>query len=148
MYRSMLILVILLTYMFNSAFSAAIPFTDTFYFVFMLLLSPIQILIYAIFYKDYGNEYYYRIFGHYKYNFSFTMVEPECIFGELLCLIFDWVVLYLPSELITNSNMVCLQGARIAGLPAYNVHQVFLLQTIYFFYFRNTNQQVVYSLYL
>ena len=89
-----------MTYFIQSAFSAALPFTDSYYFIMMLILTPFQILIFAIFYKDYGNEYYYRIFGHYKYNFSFTLVEMECIIGDMVCMTFDWIIVYLPHEII------------------------------------------------
>ena len=93
----------------------------------MLILSPVQILVFAIFYKDYGNEYYYRIFGHYKYNFSFTMVEPECIIGDFVSLAFDWLVVYIPHEMAPIQNGITLKGGRTTALPAYNVYQVLLL---------------------
>ena len=86
----------MITYLITSAYSAAIPFKDTYYLVFILIFSPLQVLIYAMFYKNYGNEYYYRIFGHYKYNFSFTLVELESILSDFAKILFDWLVIYIP----------------------------------------------------
>ena len=86
----------MVTYLMTSAFSAAIPFKDTYYLVFMLIIAPAQILVYGVFFKNYGNEYYYRIFGHYKYNFSFALIEYECVVSDLIRVLFDWLVLYIP----------------------------------------------------
>lgn len=85
--------------MIESGFSGALPYTNFYYFVFMLFLAPSEILIYAIFYKDYAYDYLYRIFGHYKYNFSFTLVETEYVIIDTLCALFDYTIIYLPFEL-------------------------------------------------
>ena len=74
-YRSLFIFFILSTYMIESGFTSTIPYTYYFYLVFMLILAPLEILVYSIFYKNFANDYLYRIYGHYKYNFSFTLVE-------------------------------------------------------------------------
>jgi magnesium-transporting ATPase (P-type) len=74
-YRSLVIFLILTTYMIRSGFSGQMPFTSGYYFTFMLFIAPLEILIYSTFYKDVGYEYLYRIYGHYKYNFSFSLVE-------------------------------------------------------------------------
>lgn len=113
-YKTFLFYSILVTYMIMSAFSTSIPFLDSFYFFFMLFLSPLQVLVFAIFYKDYGNEYYYRIFGHYKYNFSFTMVEPWCIVGDVICLCIDWVVIFFPNIYLVYTNEMCIDGKTTA----------------------------------
>lgn len=68
LYRGLMTFLIVVSYMVRSGFSGAIPFTDAYYFVFMIVISPIQILVYAIFYKDFGYDQFYRIYGHYKYN--------------------------------------------------------------------------------
>lgn len=92
---------IIITYMISSGFSAAIPYLDSYYFFYTIILSPIQILNYSVYYRDYGNEYFYRIFGHYKYNFAFTLVEYACLVGDLFCAFFDWIVLYITHEIIS-----------------------------------------------
>ena len=86
--------------MLKSGFSGAIPYTDVYYYVFMIFLAPIQILVYSIFYKDIGYDYLYRIYGHYKYNFSFNLVETEFLVIDSFCAIFDWIIVYLPFETI------------------------------------------------
>jgi hypothetical protein len=67
----------------------------------MLLLAPAKILIYSTFYKDVSYEYLYRIYGHYKYNFSFSLVEYERIIIDTICALFDWAVIFMPHEMIS-----------------------------------------------
>jgi hypothetical protein len=94
--------------MIESGFSGAMPYTNVYYFVFMLFLANAEILIYAIFYKDYAYDYLYRIYGHYKYNFSFSLVETE--FGIVDCIgaLFDWSCIYLPFEYNKYGNPITL----------------------------------------
>lgn len=112
----------------------------------MLFLAPGEILIYAIFYKDYGYDFLYRIFGHYKYNFSFTLVETEFVIVDSLCAIFDYIIIYLPMELMDYGNPISLIGGKNTSSEAYNCYQVMLMQITIFFYFKNTNVQVIYSM--
>ena len=99
-----------------------------------------------MYYKDYGNEYFYRIFGHYKYNFAFTLVETECLIGDMVCALFDWIVLYITHEILSFQNYVTIDG-KITSVEAYNCYQVLLLQSMILFYFMNTNEVVYVSLY-
>jgi hypothetical protein len=108
----------MITYLISSAFSAAVPFKDTFYLVFSLVLAPAQILVYAMFYKNYGNDCYYRIFGHYKFNFSFALVELESIVCDLLRVSFDWCVIYIPHQLLSYRNDL-LRDGRVSSVEAY-----------------------------
>ena len=121
-YKQLITMLIILTYMISSGFSAAIPFLDSYYFVLMLFLGPAQILVFAVFYRDYGNEYFYRIFGHYKYNFSFVLVEPESVIGDFFCIIFDWLVIYIPHEMITFNELITTYEGRTASIEAYNCY--------------------------
>lgn len=145
-YRSLVTFLILSTYMIESGFSGAMPYTNFYYFVFMLFLAPAEILIYAIFYKDYAYDYLYRIFGHYKYNFSFSLVETEYVVVDSICAIFDWSIIYLPFELYSYGNPISLIQGKNISKEAYNCYQVILMQITFFFYFKNTNVQVIYSL--
>ena len=99
-YRSLITFLIVVTYMIRSGFSGAIPYTDVYYFAFMIFIAPLQILVFAVFYKDYGYDYYYRIYGHYKYNFSFTLVETEFVVIDYIGGFLDWLIIYMPFELI------------------------------------------------
>ena len=107
-YRSLVTFLILATFMIKSGFSGAIPYTNFYYFLFMLFLAPAEILVYAIYYKDYAYDYLYRIFGHYKYNFSFSLVEVEFLLIDMACAIADWVFVYLPFETVSYGAMVSL----------------------------------------
>jgi hypothetical protein len=122
------------------------PYTNFYYFVFMLFLAPGEILIYSIFYKDYAYDYLYRIFGHYKYNFSFSLVETEYVGIDSICALYDWAVIYLPFEIFAYGPTVSLIEGKNISKEAYNCYQVILMQVTFFFYFRNTNVQVTYSL--
>lgn len=108
--------------MIRSGFSGAIPYTNFYYFVFMLFLAPGEILIYAIFYKDYAYDYLYRIFGHYRYNFSFTLVETEYVIIDSMCALFDYFVIYLPFELTDYGFMVSLIDGKNISHEAYNCY--------------------------
>jgi len=143
-YRGLMTFLIVVTYMTRSGFSGAIPFTPSYYFGFTIFLSPLQILIYSIFYKDYGYDYFYRIFGHYKYNFSFTLVETEYVVLDYLCAFSDWLIIYMPFEIFDFEKQVSIQGGRNISVEAYNCYQVILMQFIFLRYFRNTNIHVLY----
>ena len=108
--------------MLKSAFSGSIPYTDIYFYMFMIFLAPIEILIYAIFYKDYGYDYLYRIYGHYKYNFSFSLVEMEFVMIDSLCAIFDWAVIYMPFEVFNMGPWISLIGGRNVSKEAYNCY--------------------------
>jgi len=125
--------------MIRSGFSGAMPYTNFFYFIFMLFLAPGEILIYAIFFKDYGYDYLYRIFGHYKYNFSFSLVETEFVIIDSLCALFDYAIIYLPFEVFGYGSLISLKNSVNVSKEAYNCYQVILMQITFYFYFKNTN---------
>ena len=86
----------------------------------MLFLAPGEILIYAIFYKDYAYDYLYRIFGHYKYNFSFSLVETEYVLIDAMCALYDWIVIYLPFEIFSYGFPVSLIDGKNISMEAHN----------------------------
>jgi len=88
----------------------------------MLFLAPGEILIYSIFYKDYAHDYLYRIFGHYKYNFTFSLVETEYVLINAFCALFDYCVIYLPLELFGYGNPVSLIDGKNISSEAYNCY--------------------------
>jgi hypothetical protein len=144
-YRSLVTFLILSTYMIEAGFSGAMPYTNFYYFVFMLFLAPGEILIYSVFYKDYAHDYLYRIFGHYKYNFTYSLVEFEYILIDFLCAFFDWLAIFMPFELFGYGNPVSIIDGKNVSVEAYSCYQVILMQVTFFMYFKNTNVQVVYS---
>jgi hypothetical protein len=144
-YRGLITFLIVVTYMTRSGFSGSIPFMPSYYFFFTIFLSPIQILIYAIFFKDYGYDYFYRIYGHYKYNFSFTLVETECVILDSIGALIDWILIYMPFEVFGYTSQVSYEGGRNVSVEAYNCYQVILMQLIFLQYFRNTKVHVIYS---
>ena len=121
-YRSLISFLILFTYMIKSGFSGAIPYTDVYFYMFMIFLAPIEILVYATFYKDYGYDYLYRIYGHYKYNFSFSLVEIEFVLIDSLCALYDWAVIYIPFELFYLGPAVSTIGGTNVSKEAYNCY--------------------------
>jgi len=119
-YRSLISFLILFTYMIKSGFSGAIPYTDIYFYMFMIFLAPAEILIYATFYKDYGYDYLYRIYGHYKYNFSFSLVESEFVIIDSICALFDWGLIYMPFEVLNMGPLISVNGGRNVSKEAYN----------------------------
>lgn len=119
-YRSLISFLILFTYMIKSGFSGAIPYTDVYFYMFMIFLAPLEILVYATFYKDYGYDYLYRIAGHYKYNFSFSLVEMEFVLIDAMCGLYDWAVIYIPFELFYIGNSCSVIGGKNVSKEAYN----------------------------
>ena len=131
-YRSLITFLIVVTYMIRSGFSGAIPYTDVYYFTFMIFIAPTQILVFSIFFKDYGYDYFYRIYGHYKYNFSFTLVETEMVVLDYIGGFLDWLIIYLPFELFDVEKLVTTLDGKNISKEAYNCYQVILLQLIFF----------------
>jgi len=98
------------TYMIEAGFSGKLP-TRTFYYTsFIVILSPIQILIYSMFYKDYAYDYRFRIFGHYKSNFSFEVIEQENVVIECLAAITDWLFVFVPFEVMGHTTILSVNG--------------------------------------
>jgi hypothetical protein len=102
--------------MIQSGFSGSLPCTEFYYYMFMLFIAPSSILCHSTFYKDVGYEYLYRIYGHYKYNFSFSLVETEFVIIDSCTAIFDWLIIYLPHEVnhfiqtvtVVDQSSMCL----------------------------------------
>lgn len=108
--------------MIKSGFSGAIPYTDIYFYMFMIFLAPAEILIYSTFYKDYGYDYLYRIYGHYKYNFSFSLVETEFVVVDSLCALFDWAIIYMPFEIFQMGAKISTNGGKNVSKEAYNCY--------------------------
>mmetsp|Transcript_1509 Transcript_1509/g.2022 ORF Transcript_1509/g.2022 Transcript_1509/m.2022 type:complete len:154 (-) Transcript_1509:3570-4031(-) len=95
-YKSVLLVLILGTTVIQSGSSGQMPYRNFYYMAVSLLLGPAQILIYAMLFKDYAYEYRFRIFGHYKDNYSFKMVQSDRVVLDFLSALFDYIVVYLP----------------------------------------------------
>ena len=64
---------------------------------------------------------------------------------DLMCAIYDWLVIYLPLEMRSYGTPISVLGGKNISKEAYNCYQVILMQVTFFFYFTNTNVQVLYS---
>lgn len=121
-YRSLIITLLIVSYMFECGFTAMLPFTSFYYYFVILFIIPIQILIFSTFYKGIGFDYLYRIYGHYKYNFSYSLVQVEYVFMDLICALFDWCIVYLIQELqyfVTTVNLI--NGGQLSS-QGYNCY--------------------------
>ena len=107
-------------------------------YVFMLFISPLQLFIFSCFYKQAGHDYYYRIYGHYKYNFSYNLFEFDGIFMDTVCALFDWGVLYLPIEM-THTYTLTISDGKVMNQDGLRTYQILITQIIFFFYLINTN---------
>ena len=115
-YRCAVTFLILTSYMIQSGFSGSLPFTNFYYYMFMLFIAPSCILCHSTFYKDVGYEYLYRIYGHYKYNFSFSLVETEFVIIDTCTALFDWAIIYLPHEINQFHQTVTILDMTPIGL--------------------------------
>ena len=145
-YRSLIAFLIVTTYMIQSGFSGQLPFTNFYYYMFMLVIAPLSILVFSMLYKDVGYEYLYRIYGHYKYNFSFSLVETEFVIIDMVNALFDWAFIYLPFENSFFVETISLVNMSSVSAQGYNCYQVIMLQIIFLYYFRNCSVHVNYSM--
>ena len=81
-----------------------------------------------------------------QYNFSFSLVESECVFIDSICALFDWLCVYLPHEYMAFDNPICLLGGKNVSSECYNCYQVILMQIIFYYYFKNTKVQVDFAM--
>ncbi len=94
-YRTFFIATVYLSFMGVNGLSASMPIKRMMIFMFFVIVSPIQILIYGISYRDVGFRYLYRIYGEYKRNFLINLFNRYDILNMLLLVIVDTLVLYL-----------------------------------------------------
>lgn len=94
-YRTFFIATVYLTFMGISGLSASMPIKRMMIIMFFVIVSPIQILIYGISYRDVGFRYLYRIYGEYKRNFLVNLFNRYDILKMLLLVIVDTLVFYL-----------------------------------------------------
>ena len=68
-YRTLLINIITISFIFQNCLSAMDPFSNLFFTVFMLVITPTVYFVIGSTHKNFGFDYFYRIFGEYKYYF-------------------------------------------------------------------------------
>jgi len=54
----------------------------------------------------------------------------------------------MPHEMFSFQHHITTVGGRTASLSAYNCYQVIVFQAMFFYYFKNTNQQVLFCIYI
>mmetsp|Transcript_1508 Transcript_1508/g.2005 ORF Transcript_1508/g.2005 Transcript_1508/m.2005 type:complete len:179 (-) Transcript_1508:3498-4034(-) len=119
-YRTLLSFLTLGTYMIRSGFSGQVPYRQFYFTCFIVVLSPLQILIYATFFRDYAYNCRYRIFGLYRYNFMFKVVDPGAVTVDIISAILDWLILILPFEITAFTDKVVTQDGLNLSSAAYN----------------------------
>ena len=72
----------------------------------------------------------------------------EYVALDLICALFDWLIIYFPFELVGYEKQVSIKDGRNISKEAYNCYQVILMQIIFFQYFRNTNSSIQYAIML
>lgn len=130
-YRTLLISIITLYYIFQNCFSAIAPFQSLFYTVFMIVITPAVYFIIGSTHKNFGFDYFYRIFGEYKYNFlSQGVFTSYQFFAKALIDFMIFVSLHLicwtsvsenPREMVTNSQI------DMQTLQVYNVFTIIII---------------------
>jgi hypothetical protein len=72
-----------------NGFSAVFPVKEIVYISFLLIISPVQIFIFAIGYREVGFEYINRIYGEYKRNFTISIFDRYDFLYNLFAAGFD-----------------------------------------------------------
>lgn len=78
--------------------------------IYVLILSPFEILVHSVFYKENGYDFVYRIFGHYKHNFTYSLVSKTEIILDTFVAIFDFCVIFLLFINNTSDHQVSFLG--------------------------------------
>lgn len=125
-YRTVLLVLIMGGYFWQIGLSAMVPFTSFYYILFTLVLSPALILIQSVYYKDYGYDYRYRIFGHYKYNFCFNIIEKERVMINATMALLDFIIIYLPFVLSEGSEISNSAGKEVS-INSMFTHKIIIL---------------------
>ena len=68
-YRTFLLAFVMCAYMIMQDYSASIPVKSLMLIMFIVLVSPIQIIVQGFSFRDVGFEYLHRIYGEYQRNF-------------------------------------------------------------------------------
>lgn len=145
LYRTMIALIFIGFNIFISGLSDTVPFSNFFHFFLMLIQTPGEILVYAMFFKDYGHDFLYRIFGSYKYNFTFSSIETENLMLDMLLLSFDFFVIYLPVNHFMISTPVSITDGKEISQQAFFCYNVILMEMLLLFYFLRTNIKIIYA---
>jgi hypothetical protein len=78
-----------LTYILLSGISSSNPVNNIIFLSFLFFISPLQILIYGIGYRDVGFDYLHRIKGEYKRNFTIYIYDRFDVIYTIASAIFD-----------------------------------------------------------
>jgi hypothetical protein len=68
-YRCFLLAFVIGFYMCYHCFSASMPAKNLMMIMFMVLISPLQLILFGFSHRNVGFQYLYRIYGEYKRNF-------------------------------------------------------------------------------
>ena len=99
MYRTALNFSIYMYFFITDGFSFILPFQEAFFISFMSLISPVLYYLEAIFYIDYGQGIFHRVFGEYLNTMSSDVKTSEILLVILSALIdFSIMAVYLFSE--------------------------------------------------
>lgn len=137
-YRCLILLLIIGTYIIRNCFTGVLPYDLTFYTVARFIVVPLQILVHASFECDFGHENLYRIFGHYMHNISVSIFERKRVIGAFGLAIFDFLIVFLPFELVSAQTQPTLLGGKNFDIVGYQCYQAIILQLMTNFYFEDS----------
>ena len=123
-YRTLFLALIILCLM--CSFKGPIPIHSLMLIMFLLLISPIQIIVYGVSYQDTGFEYLHRIFGEYQRNFMKNLFSQFDIIEVFFMALIDSIHLILFSNcqnsiiLPSNGMTYSLEGSEVyLGISLY-----------------------------
>lgn len=116
LYRIFLITEINLLYLLQNGFSAVNPVKEWSMVLFLIVVSPLQIYLASISYKEIGADYFHRIFGEYQKNLLTNFIPKyniyELFISSILDILFFNMIRYIsdyPFSLI-DGHIMSLDG--------------------------------------
>lgn len=97
-YRTLFLGIIISVYMCLHGFSASLPIKRLMLILFIVVVSPTQIVLHGLSFKNVGFDYVHRIYGEYKRNALMNMFTRYNLIEMFLNAILDAIVFYLFSS--------------------------------------------------
>jgi len=106
------------THMLRSGFTGDSGYVGLFYYSHMIVFLPLQLVSFAILYKDYAYNFLYRLFGHYYMNFTFHLVQRKQLFTDIGLAVFQWVTFCLLFDIMAFNNLVSWKEGKMVSFEA------------------------------
>ena len=139
-YRTLLINIITIYFIFQNCLSAIAPFSNLFFTVFMMVITPTVYFVIGSTHKDFGFDYFYRIFGEYKYNFLSQGVFTSYQFiAQALVDFVIFISMYILCWTSVSENPREIGSQNYIDLETMEIYNVFMIVLIFVIRLFNRN---------